>query len=285
MPITKINFSPGSHAALFSLLQDRDENVASLAMEQILQSNDFDKLMRNYQDSSDSLVRRRVHQMGNIARRRQLLEQLLGRMKDSGGDDLWHEMMAIDRLYDPQNSFNYLGEMTNELIRELKPRRGGTVTMAKFMREQNFSVPSQNWFDIGNFLLGDVLESRVGAVPLLCVITQHIGTFRNWRSRICLHNGRFCLLDQNKILLDPGDGWTVKKKVSAEDYHVCSTKEVMLIMVSQLFSLSVINWEPWDIHLFTKILSALHQIDPEQLPYPLGSHLSPISKHPEISEQ
>ena len=283
MPITRINFSPDSHEALFSLLQDRNESVASLAMEQILQSSDFDKLMQNYQDSPEGLVRKRVHQMGNIAKRRQLLEKFLSSVQ-SGGLDSWQAMMLIDHLYDPQSSFTYLNDMTNELIREFNLRRGGSAAVAKFMKERNFLVPTQNWFDVSNYLLGDVLESRMGAAPLLCIIAQHIGTFRNWQCRICLHSGRFCLLDENNTLIDPSEDWAVKKKISAEQYHACKPKEILLVVLSQLFSMAVINWEPWDIHLFSRILTALYQLDPAQLPYPLGSFLSPERKYPEISE-
>lgn len=284
MPITKIKFSPGSHEALFSLLQDGNESVASLAMEQILQSSDFDKLMRSYQDSQDGVVRRRVHQMENIARRRQLLEQFLDRMQKDELD-LWQAMMMIDHLYDPQSSFNYLTEMSNELIGEFRQKRGGTAAMIKLMKEHNFMVPSQNWFDIGNYLLGDVLESRMGAAPLLCIIAQYVGTFSNWRARICLHSGRFCLLDQSNALIDPSEEWAIKKKISSEQYHACSRKEILLVVLSQLFSMAVINWEPWDIHLFSKILSSLYQIDPGQMPYPLGSYLSPTRNFPELSGQ
>ena len=133
MPATKINISPDSHEALFSLLQDRNESVASLAMEQILQSNDFDKLMQNYQDSPEGLVRKRVHQMGNIFRRRQLLDKFLNSVQN-GDMDSWQAMMMIDHLYDPQSSFNYLNDMTNELIREFNLRRSGTHNHIKFMK-------------------------------------------------------------------------------------------------------------------------------------------------------
>jgi len=308
MPITRINFSPDSHEALFSLLQDRNESVASLAMEQILQSSDFDKLMQNYQDSPDGLVRRRVHQMGNIARRRQLLEKFLNSVQNDRMDP-WQAMMLIDHLYDPQSSFTYLNEMTNELIREFDPRRSGTAAVVKFMKKRGFLVPTQNvfdisnyllsdgrskWaaqmgtqnvFDISNYLLGDVLESRMGAAPLLCIIAQHIGTFRNWQCRICLHSGRFCLLDENSALIDPSEDWAVKKKMTTEQYHACTPKEVLLVVLSQLFSMAIINWEPWDIHLFSRILTSLYQLDHGQLPYPLGSFLSPVRKYPAISEQ
>jgi hypothetical protein len=253
-------------------------------MEQILQSSDFDKLMQNYQDSPDGLVRRRVHQMGNIARRRQLLERFLNSVQNDRMDS-WQAMMLIDHLYDPQSSFSYLNEMTNELIREFNPRRGGTAAIVKFMKERNFLVPTQNVFDISNYLLGDVLEARMGAAPLLCIIAQHIGTFRNWQCRICLHSGRFCLLDENSTLVDPSEDWAVKKKMSAEQYHACKPKEILLVVLSQLFSMAVINWEPWDIHLFSRILTSLYQLDHGQLPYPLGSFLSPVRKYPAISEQ
>ena len=284
MPITRINFSPDSHEALFSLLRDRNESVASLAMEQILQSSDFDKLMQNYQDSPDGLVRRRVHQMGNIARRRQLLEKFLNSVQNDRMDP-WQAMMLIDHLYDPQSSFTYLNEMTNELIREFDPRRSGTAAVVKFMKKRGFLVPTQNVFDISNYLLGDVLESRMGAAPLLCIIAQHIGTFRNWQCRICLHSGRFCLLDENSALIDPSEDWAVKKKMTTEQYHACTPKEVLLVVLSQLFSMAIINWEPWDIHLFSRILTSLYQLDHGQLPYPLGSFLSPVRKYPAISEQ
>jgi hypothetical protein len=199
--------------------------------------------------------------------------------------DPWQAMMLIDHLYDPQSSFTYLNEMTNELIREFDPRRSGTAAVVKFMKKRGFLVPTQNVFDISNYLLGDVLESRMGAAPLLCIIAQHIGTFRNWQCRICLHSGRFCLLDENSALIDPSEDWAVKKKMTTEQYHACTPKEVLLVVLSQLFSMAIINWEPWDIHLFSRILTSLYQLDHGQLPYPLGSFLSPVRKYPAISEQ
>ncbi|MFA6930952.1 MAG: transglutaminase family protein [Lentisphaeria bacterium] len=282
MPATKINLSQSSNEALFSLLQDRDESIASLAMEQILLSSDFEKQMQNYQDSPEGQVRKRVHQMGNIANRRRILEHFLASV-EKNELDTWQGMMLIDRLYDPQSSFNYLKQMTNELIREFNPRRGVTAALAHFMKERNFLVPSQNWFDVSNFLLGDVLESRIGAAGLLCILAKHIGTFRNWQGNICLHAGRFCLFDENHSLIDPSEEWTIRKKTKTDQFHICKPKEILLLVLSQLFCLSVINWAPWDIHLFSRILVALQHLDVEQLPYPLGNYLNPERKYPEIS--
>lgn len=277
MSILKNKISLGSSSALFSLLQDSNESVASLAMEQILQLPDFEAQIRSAQDSSEPMLRRRVHQLSSIARRREYMGQFL-RSALKGRIGLWRAMLLLDHLYDQQSSFSYLESMSKALIHEFSSSRGGSNSLARFMREHKFCVPGDNWFDVGNHLLGDVLESRVGSSALLCIIAQHIGSFRGWHSHIVLHQGRYCLLDQNLSMIDPSEDWKLHRKLKDELYHICDSKAVLTSIISQLFAFALVNWDPWEIHLFSKMLLSMAKLGAEELPYPLGNYNSPTVK-------
>ncbi|NMA42934.1 MAG: hypothetical protein GX946_06085 [Oligosphaeraceae bacterium] len=261
-------------SALFSLLQDSNESVASLAMEQILQLPDFEAKMRNYQDTADPILRRRVHQLSNIARRRENMAQFM-QSSLKGRMDIWRSMLLLDQLYDQQNSPDYLETMSQELIREFSKRRNNANSLTRFMREQDFAPATENWFDASNYLLGNVLESREGAPALLCIIAQHIASFYGLQCHIILYMGRFCLIDQSLNLIDPVADWKVHKSPEGERFHVCDAKAVLITIVSHLFAFAVVNWDPWEIHFFSKMLLSVAKTENEELPYPLGKYNSP----------
>lgn len=274
IPITKTKLTDSSDEALFSLLQDGNEIVSTLAMEQILQSRHFDKLMQKYQDSNDAVTRKRVHQMSNINKRRQLLQNFLEKMQNSKLK-LWKGLQLLDYLYDPRSSADYLNQMSKDLLAGIKSLHCNADDIAFYLREKDFQVTSQSWLDISNYLLGDVLETQLGSAVLLCVIARHLGSYRGWQSEICLHSGRFCLIDAAGNLVDPSKEWLISRDMPREQCHVCNEREVLHIILSQLFSIAIINWEPWDVYLFAKIITSISKLETSILPYPLGDYLHP----------
>ncbi len=271
----KKNIIPTSEfKVLLSLLQDEDESVASLAMEKILFSAGLDEFIATYQDDNDPMLRRRCFQMGFIATYRQQLDELIASLKDNSFD-LWQSVLMLDRLYDSQSSLTYLESLYANLQADYSPRKNSLRGLVRFFKDRAFITPSQNWFDISNYLIGDVLENRVGAGVVLCILARQLAASRKLSLNICLRSGRYCLVDENYACVDPSNDWKVNGSTSPDLFHICTQKEIILALLFQLYSLAVISWDPFDIFLFQKILSSYYAFPDNAMPYPVGNFLQP----------
>ncbi len=273
-PSTKPRIPPEEMKILSSLLQDEDESVASLAMEKILPSAELNDFIAAHQDDDDPMLRRRCFQMGYIAFYRRQLNDLIVSLKNNSFD-LWHSVLMLDRLYDSQSSLTYLESLYRNLADDYAVRKDSLRGLARFLRDRSFVTPSQNWFDISNYLIGDVFENRVGAGILLCILGRQLASERKLTLNVCLHTGRYCLVDEKFTLLDPQENWKITTNLSPDLFHLCSKKELFLALLFQLYTLAVISWDPFDIFLFQKILSSYYEFSDCALPYPAGNFLHP----------
>ena len=259
---------------LLSLLQDEDESVTSLAMEKILPSAELDKFIATYQDDNDPMLRRRCYQMGYITTYRRQLAELIAALKENSFD-LWQSVLMLDRLYDSQSSLKYLENLYINLQDDYSSRKDSLRGLVRFLKDRSFITPSQNWFDISNYLIGDVFENRVGAAVVLCILARQLGASRNITLNICLHSGRYCLVDEKYTIVDPSNDWKITGNIPPDLFHLCSRKEILIALLFQLYSLAVISWDPFDIFLFQKILSSYYDFPDNAMPYPVGNFLQP----------
>ncbi|NLF94413.1 MAG: hypothetical protein GX564_11065 [Oligosphaeraceae bacterium] len=265
---------PEEIAILQSLLQDEDESVASLAMEKLLPSAGLDSFLAAHQDDNDPMLRRRCFQMGYISAYRRDLDGLIGSLKDNSFD-LWESVLMLDRLYDSQSSLSYLKSLYQNLATDYSSRKDSLRGLVRFLKERSFITPAQNWSDISNYLIGDVLENRIGSGLMLCILAQQLGGQRGLTVNICLHAGHYCLVDEKFSLVDPMEGWKISSNVSPNLCHLCSKKELILALLFQLYSMAVISWDPFDIFLFQKILACYFDFPENAMPYPVGNFLHP----------
>ncbi|MFA6815817.1 MAG: transglutaminase family protein [Lentisphaeria bacterium] len=265
--------SHSKQQTLIELLRDGDNCVASLAMEQLLEDPLWPKIVADNQDSSDTLFRKRLHELNHIGGRRQLREQFLLLLKNKKLD-LWSGLLMLDQLYDFQSAAAYLEEMTDVLVEKFRNSSHEAIAdgVISFMREENFTCATKNWMDLGNYILGDVLESHCGAAVIICAITQYIAYSFGINMQVCLHAGHYCLYYERKYILDPGNAWKVDSDVKLEQYHLCSDDEVLQVILEQLFAMSIIEWDYWEIHVFMSLLCDAHHISQDKMPGPIGKY-------------
>lgn len=271
---TEQTIPPKEMAILKSLLQDEDESVASLAMEKLLPSAGLDEFLAEHQDDDDPMLRRRCFQMGYISAYRRHLTGLIDSLKDNSFD-LWESVLMLDRLYDSQSSLSYLKSLYQNLALDYSSRKDSLRGLVRFLKERSFITPAQNWADISNYLIGDVLENRVGSGLMLCILAQQLGSQRGLALNICLHTGRYCLVDEKFNLVNPAESWKITSNISPNLCHLCSKKEIILALLFHLYSMAVISWDPFDIFLFQKILSSYFDFPENAMPYPMGNFLHP----------
>ena len=256
--------------ALLSLLQDDNLKVVSLAMEQFLKLGRIaETTIAEHQDSSDPQLRARIHQLSNIMARRRDRQRFLQAVS-SEAMSLWEGICRINALYDPRFSRRNVHRHINRMASELGPGKITSAALASLMRNHEFAVPSDDLLDVDLYLVEQVLETKYGSPPLLCVLAAHLGGAAGWSASIVLYQGRFCLMDAHNLLLDPGAGWRITRLKGADKIHPCGKKDVWLGVLAQLFLVTLVEGYLRDLHHFGDLLTALNGGSLEKLPYPLG---------------
>jgi hypothetical protein len=273
MTLSKNDSPSGSRqlSALLTLLQDENQQIASLAMEHLLSLGQVaDETIAEHQESHDPQLRQRVHQLGAILSRRRARESFIAALGQENLS-LWDGIVQIHSLYESIPPRESLEARVDELAADLQPGETMTHQIADLMREREFTVPSDDILDVDLFLVDRVLETRYGHAAILCVLAKRLAEGAGWNATICLHGGRFCLIDRDHILLKPAEGWQYGKIGTEERIHPCSRKDVLMAILAQLFMVALIDGQLKDLHHFGTILTALNAGTLEALPFPLGS--------------
>lgn len=263
-------------SALIKLLEDENLEIASLAMEQFLEMGPLtDETIAEYQESQNPQLRHRIHQLSSILTLRRRRDEFIDELANSRLS-LWEGLMRINSIFDPTCPVDGMRESVGDLAGELKSSSATTTALTEFMRDQEFAVPSDDLLDADLYLVERVLETRYGATALLCALAQRIGALRNWESTICLHEGRFCLLDRQFLLIDPTEGWNVIAPEGKDRYHICSRRDVLLAVLCQLFLVGLVDGNLRDLHQFGMLLTGLNSDEITELPFPVGPGPLPV---------
>ncbi len=259
-----------SFPALLTLLQDEDDKVASLAMEQFLNSGLAEAAVAEFQEANEPKLRQRIHQLNGILHRRRVREAFLAAVA-SDRLGAWEGILQINQIYDPQ----CLAEKVTDAIHKLAAkvgREGATAArIAALMKDDEFTVPDEDLLDVNLYLAERVVESKYGSPALLCAITQYLGHEAGWNSTLVLHEGRFCLIDGRSMLIDPSQGWHVVHVNAETQLHPCTARDLWLGVLAQIFLVCLVDGNLRDLYQFGDLLAALNQgkLD-DALPYPLG---------------
>ncbi len=261
---------PPNFSALMNLLQDENPKVVSLVMEHLLKLGPAtERLIAEYQESSDPALRARVHQLGIILARRRVRREFIASVRDERVS-LWEGLVRINALYDLQCDPSAIEERVWDLVSKIGRETPTAARVAAFMRDQEFAVPSEDTLDVDLYLLERVLDTCFGSPAVLCALAREIGRRIGWFSTIVLSEGQFCLVDRNNLLVDPTEEWHVRHLREDENFHSCARKHVWLGVLSQMFLVSLVEGNLRDLHHFGDLLTALNGVGFEILPYPLG---------------
>lgn len=262
--------SPPSLPALITLLQDEDDKVASLAMEQFLAFGLAEKAVAEFQESNNPELRKRVHQLGGILGRRRARQEFRDAVEHEGVS-LWDGVIQLNWLYDPQCNRKKVADRVETMAAKLESKGVNAAKVAALMKDEEFLVPDEDILDVDLYLVERVLETKYGSPAVLCAVAQQIGQEAGWTPSIVLYEGRFCLLDRHYLLVDPSEGWHISRLDPDQRVHPCSSKDLWVGILTQLFLVSLVEGHLRDLYHFGDLLASLNKmaID-EALPFPLG---------------
>ena len=256
--------------ALINLLHDDDPNIAIVAMEKLLSSPSFiEDHLRNLQESSDPKVRSRIHQMESILTRQKKLDEFISRIKDNK-IELWEDLLTLNKIIDRDLSTSAFIDVFEKLVEKMDTQTTSILDLATFMREQNFSAPSDDILDPGLFLIYEVIASELGNPLLLCIITRQLALRHNKKLTIVLHKGRHCLVDEDSSFIDPHNGWAITKLKSNFKVYPCTNRDILLTIISQLYLSALIEGHLRIISFLSQIMAALSNMSVDEFPFPVG---------------
>ena len=258
-------------SALMNLLEDEDQQIATMAMEQLLQLGDeILPALRQEQESKNPLMRNRVHQLEAILMKKMDLNSFIKRI-EAGEIHLWEDLFVINRLHFPEMTASDLEDVMDELHDECSQRSFSSHSFCHYMKKKNFRVPTHDILDSSINMIGSTLLNGEGTSLILCVIAKYLGQRFDWDCTIILHKGHHCLIDGDNCLIDPMKGWSYKMMKEGMKAHACSDQNILLTVISNLYLAALTDGHMRILHDLAQIMAVLSHMDIKEFPYPLGN--------------
>ena len=256
--------------ALVNLLEDEDEHISTTAMQQILSSeNQAEKIIAEYQESHNPILRNRVHQMGNILKLRRTRSTFIENVRNSSLS-MWDGILQVNYQYNPLVELKEIQEIFLSLVKRL-PKRITLQKLAEFMRSEKFTFSGENILNADMYLISDVLLQRTGSPVLLSVIFRELATISGISTNVVIINGKHCLVNDDYHYIEPSNDWRISHLIRGQTLHRCDKTNIWLTVLSQLFISSMLEGQPLTIFRVGSILAELCEGQIRNLPFPLGS--------------
>jgi hypothetical protein len=263
-------------SSLLNLLEDDNQEVATMAMEQLLTlDKDLDTVICQNQETLNPKLRQRIHQLTSILQIRHKRSEFL-ELVQVEEFDLWEALSLLNQLYYPSCDLERLQERVQEVMTQLyaEQPQPNILHVAAFLREANYTTPADVVHDSDAFMVEQAVIARVGDMAVLCVFAQLLCQRIGIETRVVLKDGVFCLFEPGtKRLLDPKDEWSAQLVSSEEPVQPCSARSVVFSVLTRLFSGAVAEGELYEIYYFGKLLSSMCDAELDDIPYPLGDNL------------
>ena len=256
--------------ALIKLIQDDDPQIVAMSMEKLLTMDEFVNVkLPELQESSNPKLRLRMHQFASILNRRKKMSDFLDRVKDNKLDS-WIDLVFLNKIFDHEVTTASAAGNFEHLCSKVKTKEMNAFELSAFMKENNFSTPSEDILDPSLFLINEVIICGLGNSLLLASIASLVAAKFNARFSIVLHKGRHCLVDENRMFIDPQNNWSVNQLPADSRVYPCSNKSILLTIISQLYLSALMEGHLRVIYQLSKMMAALSDSKISDFPYPVG---------------
>lgn len=243
---------------LFSFLDDESDSVAYGAMAELLQYADLpDGLLKEFQESSNPLMRKRIHQLESILTIRHRRKNFLRLLDNPSGIDLADCLAEIHLMWYDNDSKPGISELLGEFFAAAENYAiADIVQLGDFMRKSNFSTPIDGeTLNPDNYCIGSVLTEHTGSEIMLCLLALLASFSSSLQLRMARIMDNFVLTDSSGIWLMPSGNWqTGKLSAAAAPEYWDDGKQIMKYIVLQLFTAAVASSSFRYIHTITAAL-------------------------------
>ena len=225
------------YKSLLSLLDDENEQAASLAMAELLRRDEtrLEPVLRKLQESANPRLRKRIHQLQStllLRRRRKSFTDRLSNRKMH----LLEGLFQLHLLWFDNDSPETLRKQWKKLKTEAGKFAPDTLeSLGMFMRKMDFRCSHQDDLEPDHLCIGTVLDGSPGTDFLLCSIGALIAGDAGLPLRITqAAETDFILVDPQQNVLIPAQEWA---------YVPCDGKSY--------------NFQPWTESMLLRYAAAL----------------------------
>ncbi len=269
-------------AALLSLLDDEDENVAVNAMAELLFcEEELGEALAGLQESPDALTRKRAHQLQaaiTLRRRRRHFSELLKAPKV----DMIEGLIEVHLQWFDNDSRPGLEALWRNFSEEAARYQLNSLRqLSYFMRKYGMAAAAETTMQPENYCIGTVLENRYGSAALLAAMGQQLAADAGLELRLVRMLGEFALLDGDGNLLIPGRDWKLDSVKGVADCDFWDRRSLLRFASVMLFSNAVNSDSFRYVQTIAQALTGLPDGElPDTLPYPY----QPAADDPEEDE-
>lgn len=221
--------------SLISLLDDENENTASFAIRELLtEGKEAQSFFAEYQESSNQLLRKRIHQLQAINAMKKSRD-ILSRRFSNKHSSIWNGMLEIHLSWFDKDTKDNINILFCELLSEFaKEKFISPANIAHFMHFMGFVMPIDGDIDPEYYCMGPVLESKIGSDALLSTIAYKLLIESGvTAAKLIEYNNLVCLLYPPGIVISPST-WKLEQ-VNASNYKEIEIGKLLRYTMLQLF--------------------------------------------------
>jgi len=222
---------------LISLLDDDNASSAGMVMAELLSHGDeINGVLKNFQETDNANLRRRIHQLESIVLIRQRRKTTAARMRGLDTDIIAGLTELHLLWYDNDSESDILRDWEKlvENSRSLHP--DSIEKLAVFMKRGGFAAAPKDELEADYYCLGIVLEEMTGADFVLCAIAARIAALWGLQLRVTNLFGDFALMDDEGKILFPKNNWKIFPQSKKGRIREWDSRMLLRLDASMLFT-------------------------------------------------
>jgi hypothetical protein len=257
---------------LIELLDDESQLTASFVMAELLKfSEELPMILREYQESDNLLIRKRIHQLENIyklQRKRAAIAE-----KISNNTDIFDTLIELhSQWYDSDTPQTIKSVWEAILLNAQKHQLDNTEKLAYFLQKYGLRTSNRGEIQADLFCIGIVLEELIGNNIVICSIAQKISIELNFPLQFIMANDEFALLDKEDNILLPQQNWQISNIKDYNKIVYVENKKVIEYCTLMLFLSAIITDSFRYINTLGHIISSAYGEESlKHLPYPYNT--------------
>lgn len=274
---------------LLSLLDDPSETVGAGAMAGLLRhERELLPLLAELQEADNPVLRKRIHQLQAIItvreRRRKFLSLLQSRQVD-----LLEGLVEVHLLWFDNDSRPALFELFQSFLEVAGNNQIKSIEdLGSFMLRSGFSIPPAGELtEPENYCIGTILEDRIGADIMLCVIALLVGTEAGLELGLVRVMGNFAVINVAGVMICPANDWAPDRASKLKNGDFWNEPTAILKYASLMLFLYAVGSDSFRyIHTIGHSLSGVdEQSELNFLPYPYGGEKLVAGEKPAEDEK
>lgn len=228
------------YRSLLSLLDDENEQSASLAMAELLRRDParLEGFLRKLQESANPRLRKRIHQLQSamvLRRRRKILTERLSECNLQ----LLEGLFQLHLLWFDNDSPAALRKQWKSLQDEAgKFRIDSLESLGMFMRKMDFQCAHKDDLEPDHLCIGSIMDDAAGADFMLCAIASLLAARNGLKLRITQSaETDFILIDREENVLVPAQEWNyVRHDGKAYSFQVWTAPMLLRYAAALMFT-------------------------------------------------